>query len=103
MTSQRKSRPDRFGQDWAEPDALRVIRPSETTQSAERDEWTYYWDRPISGGPGPIYRKATGLTVERWDGGRWVEVDWRWFSRRIEGGDPTLDDLDEAEARRLTE
>lgn len=63
--------------------------------------WSYHRDWPISGGPGAIYRRSPGWTVERWDGRSWVEVDWRAFSRRIEGGDPTLDDISEDRASRL--
>lgn len=50
-----------------------------------------------------VYR-WDGLTAERWDSanGGWVEVDRNWWLDRIEGGDPTLDQISKSTADRLT-
>jgi len=86
------------------PTVDRHVRQTEKGPMMPERSWTYYAWR---GGPSftetyALIRKWRGV-FERWDmsANSWVPAPGDATDRAIEGGDPTLDEVSEGEARRL--
>lgn len=68
--------------------------------------WTYYvWYKgPRFDQVGGYWRRGPGWTVERWDPGQrdWIATRSAALTRALENGDPTVDEISQAEFERQT-
>lgn len=68
--------------------------------------YTYYrvWQGPTFTSPGGYLRRGPGWIVERWDPAsrEWIAIPSAGLSRSLESGDPTIDEISQAQFERET-